>query len=546
VAQKPIGVSGRYLRALFDVGVASDLADGQLLERFANDRGEVAEVAFATLVERHGSMVLRACLAILRDEHEAMDAFQATFLVLVRKGRSLWIRDSLGPWLHRVACRAAVRAKTAGRRRLEIEQRAAEAIANRVRPPDRHDDLAAVIHEEVDRLPERYRAPIVLCDLEGRTCEQAARHLGCPIGTIGSRLTRGRERLRSRLARRGVAPAAVAATVASCAEADAAPLSTPLVDATVQAAAGHPSAAGAALANMVLRSMIMARYRTFAAAIVAVCAASAIPAWAPRPTVGGHAQEANPKPAAKKKLTDLYPIMNDRSRAQGARYLEIGNMRPLIKDELGVRFQSRLAILYKDGTAKLWSAEQKDPVAPTLRQKGPIQGLTFFNEASLLITVSDESVGIWDGLTGKPRNEIDKQFISPLWLSFAPGAQRFVTIDLDRTAVTVWNANTLTPVSTFKPPRIAPRLSAGLSGDGRTVATFTYGTDAAVELWDVASGRSFATLRAPSRVLASVFTNGGADLDKPRLTPSVGVHQGPLWDLVQSLAPAPQAGATGH
>jgi WD40 repeat protein len=155
-------------------------------------------------------------------------------------------------------------------------------------------------------------------------------------------------------------------------------------------------------------------------------------------------------------------------------------------------------------------------------------------------------IKIWDGLTGKPRKELEKQTISPLWLSFAPSAQRFVTIDSDGKAVTVWNATTLTPVSTFKPQRTAPRISAGLSGDGRTVATFTYGADAAVELCDVASGRSFATLRAPARVLAAVFTNGGAGLDKPRLTPSVGVHEGPLWDLVRSLAPAPQPAELGH
>jgi hypothetical protein len=290
--------------------------------------------------------------------------------------------------------------------------------------------------------------------------------------------------------------------------------------------------------------MIMAKYQSFAVAIAAVCAASTIPFWAPRPTVGGQAQAA--KPAAKKELTDLYPFMNDKSRTKDFLYAEIGNMRPLIEDEYGVRFQSREAILYKNGTAKLWSAEQKDPVAPPLQQKGPIQALTFFNEASLLITVSDESIKIWDGLTGKPRKKLERQTISPLWLSFAPGAQRFVTIDVDRTTVTVWNANTLTPVSSLKPQRIAPRLSAGLSGDGRTVATFTFGADAAVELWDVASGRSFATLRPPARVVAAVFTEGGAGLDKPRLTPSVGVHEGPLWDLVQSLAPAPQAGATGH
>ena len=134
-----------------------------------------------------------------------MDAFQATFLVLARKGGSLWVRDSLGPWLHRVACRAATRARAGAARRRALELRLAERQGGRTHDGDR-DDLAAVLHEELDRLPDRYRVPIVLCDLEGRTCEEAARHLGCPIGTIGSRLVRGRERLRDRLRRRGLAP----------------------------------------------------------------------------------------------------------------------------------------------------------------------------------------------------------------------------------------------------------------------------------------------------------------------------------------------------
>src|SRR5262249_12014465 len=117
-------VRGR-IRALFDDGVTAGLTDGQILERFATRRGEAAELAFGALVERHGPMVLRTCRGILRDEHDASDAFQATFLVLVLKGGSLWVKDSLGPWLHRVACRVAVRAKVAAIRRGEAERAAA-------------------------------------------------------------------------------------------------------------------------------------------------------------------------------------------------------------------------------------------------------------------------------------------------------------------------------------------------------------------------------------------------------------------------------------
>jgi RNA polymerase sigma factor (sigma-70 family) len=194
----------KEIETVFNVGAVRELTDGQLLERFATDRGESAELAFAVLVERHGRMVLRVCLSVLADSHDTEDAFQAVFLVLVQKARGLWVRDSLGPWLHQVAFRTACRARVAAARRRRHEARGAgkQEEARAVNS----DDLGGLLHEEIERLPERYRAPVVLCDLEGRSHEQAARHLGWPLGTVKSRQARGRERLRDRLRRRGLAP----------------------------------------------------------------------------------------------------------------------------------------------------------------------------------------------------------------------------------------------------------------------------------------------------------------------------------------------------
>ena len=167
------------LRTLFSVGSIGNLTDGQLLERFATGRGEAAELAFAALVERHGPMVLRVCRSVLADPHDAEDAFQATFLVLVKKARGLWVNDSLGAWLHQVAFRTASSALKDAIRRQRHERRAAELAAVSVGDDDgaRHD-MERLLHAEIDRLPECYRVPIVLCDLEGRSYEQAARHLG--------------------------------------------------------------------------------------------------------------------------------------------------------------------------------------------------------------------------------------------------------------------------------------------------------------------------------------------------------------------------------
>jgi RNA polymerase sigma factor (sigma-70 family) len=132
----------RELRTLFNQGAIGELTDGQLLERFVNHDCEAAELAFAALVERHGQMVLRVCRSVLFNRDDVDDAFQATFLVLVQKARSLWIKDSLGPWLHRVARRIAIRARQSGSRRREHEQRAAAARSSLVIERDCGDDFS--------------------------------------------------------------------------------------------------------------------------------------------------------------------------------------------------------------------------------------------------------------------------------------------------------------------------------------------------------------------------------------------------------------------
>jgi RNA polymerase sigma factor (sigma-70 family) len=248
------GAALRQLHVLFSVGTFGTLTDGQLLERFATDRGEASERAFAVLVERHGPMVLRACRALLRDEHEAQDAFQATFLVLVRRRGSLWVSDSLGPSLYGVAQRVASGARAAEVRRRRHERKAAEFATPRSVGDGVDGDVERSLHEEIDRLPERNRAPVVLCLLAGLTHEQAARHLGWLVGTVKSRLAHGRERLRSRLLRRGLAPGAVLSGATLAARPARAAMPEALVTATARLAvlqATGRTAAGAVPAAVV-------------------------------------------------------------------------------------------------------------------------------------------------------------------------------------------------------------------------------------------------------------------------------------------------------
>jgi RNA polymerase sigma factor (sigma-70 family) len=256
------------------------LTDGQLLERFATGRGEVAELAFAALVERHGAMVLRVCGAELANRHDAQDAFQATFLVLVEKSRSLWVKDSLGPWLHQVAVRTAMCARADEARRKRLEQQAAVSTRRLERSNASSIDLLQekVLHEEINRLPERYRVPIVLCDLEGGSCEEAARQMGRPLGTVKCWRARGREQLRARLIRRGVTPVLASVTGLSAASIRAA-LPKALAESIVRAAicrvggqvhvAGVVSARLLALTEGVLRMMFLTKVKIAGMALVA-------------------------------------------------------------------------------------------------------------------------------------------------------------------------------------------------------------------------------------------------------------------------------------
>lgn len=276
------GIS-RYLRAILGEGIVGEQArtDAQLLERFRGLGGEPAELSFMLLVERHGPMVLRTCRAILRDEHDVQDAFQAVFLVLVHKSGSLWVEDSLGPWLHAVSLRVAISARDSAIRRRTHEQRAAERTPRFPVEGRGGDDLAPAIHEEVGRLPDGFRRAVVLCDLQGLSHEEAARRLGWPIGTLKSRQARGRDKLRSRLIRRGLTPAATGfasflATERASASA-ALPLrllnSTSRVAALVarnQVAAGMISTTASALSKKVLHTMFLNRLKIAASVFIAL------------------------------------------------------------------------------------------------------------------------------------------------------------------------------------------------------------------------------------------------------------------------------------
>jgi RNA polymerase sigma factor (sigma-70 family) len=265
------GTARELLKTLFDTGTVAGLSDAELLDRFEMHRDSGAQAAFAALVERHGPMVLRVCRDTLGNAADAEDAFQATFVVLARRAGAIRCRESVGPWIYGVALRVAACSRKDRARRRDRERRVAGMVA-RNEPDAAQLDVAPAVHEEVGRLPDKYRAAVVLCYLEGLTHEQAASQLGWPVGTVRSRLAWAREKLRSRLVRRGLAPSA--ALISANAEGGAVVVPASLVEATVRSAmaattAGAVPAAVAILTGHFLRRSIMVKLGWMATALVA-------------------------------------------------------------------------------------------------------------------------------------------------------------------------------------------------------------------------------------------------------------------------------------
>jgi RNA polymerase sigma factor (sigma-70 family) len=272
MATQPLVPVVRYLRKVTAPKVAAETTDAELLARFVLHR---EEAAFTALVRRHGPMVLAVCRRVVRDGHAAEDAFQATFLVLARKAESLTQPELLGSWLYGVAYRTANKAKLEAARRRAHERHAVRT--HEISPDDEceRQELCAILDDEINRLPERYRVPVVLCYLQGQTNAEAAQRLGISRGSVATLLARAREKLRRRLTQRGVGllvGAALADPVQGCAISMV--LEQGIVKAAILLAAGQTQAAGAlaaqavALAKGVCKGMLMEKLKIPAAILM--------------------------------------------------------------------------------------------------------------------------------------------------------------------------------------------------------------------------------------------------------------------------------------
>jgi RNA polymerase sigma factor (sigma-70 family) len=276
-----VGQSSPLVRHIYRIACsgADGPTDGQLLEQYVYRNNEEA---FAGLVRRHGAMVHGVCSRVLGNCHDADDAYQATFLVLIRKASKLVCHDCIGGWLHLVAYRTALKARSAARRRQLIEMQAAKPSTMGGMPEAMWRELRPILDQEIARLPDKYRLPVVLCYLEGKTNSQAARLLHWPLGTVATQLARAREQLRKRLTRRGATLAAALLTASASRTAFAASTSSRVGYSTIGiatrlaasklASGGTVSLRAAVLAKGVLGAMWMTKLRMAGWVIMATAA----------------------------------------------------------------------------------------------------------------------------------------------------------------------------------------------------------------------------------------------------------------------------------
>jgi RNA polymerase sigma factor (sigma-70 family) len=419
---------------------AAGTGDRELLSRVVEGRDDAA---FTELVRRHGPLVWGVCRRVLRHEQDAEDAFQATFVVLARKAGTVRAGSSLASWLYGVAHRVAVRARADAARRRRHE--CAAAVAAGTTADLRWDDVRAVLDEELARLPEHYRAPLLLCYLEGRTQDEAARALGWSDGALRGRLQRGRERLRAQLARRGLSLSAALCAGTLAADAAAAPPAA-LVGAALCASAGGRTGRVAALAAGAVRG-VTPGWVTFAAplllatAVVAGVGALAYP--------GGRAEPPGPGEG----LAAPAAHQNKPPDRHG--------------DPLPDGAVARL------GTVRWRHGER-------------VMGIAFSPDGKNLASASwDGTLGLWDAATGKRLRTFrgHKDFVT--CVLFTPDGKKLVSAAFDN--IRLWDTNTAKELRQFR--HSGGVWQVALSRDGKLLAALgPTAVKGHIALWDVATG----------------------------------------------------------
>ena len=420
----------RHLRRAALLHEAGDMTDGQLLERFLVMH---EEAAFEVLLRRHGPMVQGVCRRILCHVQDVEDAFQATFLVLIRKGPSLLPRHTLGNWLYGVAYHTALKARAAGWKRRAKEKQAAAMSRPQTSMEDRENDLLPLLDRELERLPDKYREAVVLCELEGKTREEAAQQLGVPVGTLSGRLTTARRMLAQRLRRRGLTLSGAALATVLAPDVASACVPPALISSTLKAAAALAtgqatvavvSSEVAALMHGTLKSMLLAKLKLTTAVLLTVAtlggsaggfayhltsqaaaqpeenASSLQPDTRIAESPIAELPQEQPKKAAPKPDDKADTIQADKRSLQGG-WLPVKaviNGRPTDPNNKKIR---RSTLIFNEDEAALWDAKGSYTLDPTRKpkhldivlnikgHKEPIKAIYDFDDDRLLVSWID-------------------------------------------------------------------------------------------------------------------------------------------------------------
>jgi RNA polymerase sigma factor (sigma-70 family) len=536
MAEGPLQPVVRRIRRMVGEQDLTQLGDGQLLARFAADRDEAA---FAELVQRHGPLVLRVCRRFLADPNAAEDAFQATFLVLVRKAGSIGRGELLAGWLYGVAGRVARRARADAARRREREARAATPAATPDEPTAR--ELGAVLDEELNRLPARYRDAFLLCYVEGKTQDDAARLLGWSLRTLQRRLEQGRDLLRARLTRRGVTLSAALVAVGLAADAAAAPPPL-LIVTTIRAGLAFGggasdaavSAGAAALARGVLKTMLVNNISRLAVFVLAFAVLAGGATWAAGRAVRDPARRGDGRPdAGPVAVKPSTPEADDAPALPEGAVVRIGSGRwrmPAVNMAWSPDGK-RLVVQVRGGPTRVLDTASGRTRLEFAGRK-PAGFFPAVSPDGKTVVTWDEKghTFLWDVTTGKNVRELPTG--PPVYrdLEFSPDGKLLAVADCGD--VQVWETAGDGERPVFK--AAGHFRAVAFSPDGKRLAAGGLGDDRAVRVWDLATGKE--TVKLPghvSQVKGLAFSPDGKLLAS--CSGNDGVRAGPDGDTVREV-----------